>query len=102
MLAWLAFVQSARADGSVVINEISPGDANGSSSWVELYNSSSTESVELGFWRLDAESETAESSYYISLDASIPPGGYLVLERTTTQLTIARSGTIRLLILTRL
>ena len=69
MLAWLASVQSARADGSVVINEISPGDVAGSSSWIELHNTSDTETVELGYWRLDAESETAESSYYISFDA---------------------------------
>ena len=97
MLAWLASVQSARADGSVVINEISPGDANGSSSWVELHNTSNTETVELGYWRLDAENETTESSYYISFEYSIPPGGYIAFERDTTQLTIARSGTIRLL-----
>ena len=97
MLAWLASVQGARADGSVVINEISPGDVVGTSSWIELHNTSGTETVELGYWRLDAESGTAESSHYISLDASIPPGGYLVFERITTQLTIARSGTIRLL-----
>ena len=72
MLAWLASVQAARADGSVVINEISPGDIAGTSSWIELHNISDTETFELGFWRLDAESESAESSHYISLDAVIP------------------------------
>ena len=58
MLAWFASVQSASADGSVVINEISPGDdANGSFQLGRAVQFKQyTESVELGFWRLDAES----------------------------------------------
>ena len=96
MLAWFASVQSASADGSVVINEISPGDANGASSWVELYNSSTDTSVDLGYWQLDTGSEETDDSYYIPINTSILPGGYLVFERSMTGLAIVQSGTLRL------
>ena len=85
----------ALADGTVVINEIYPDYANGGASWIELHNTSTT-TVDLGYWQLDTGSSPDASYFDLPLETSISPGGYLVLEQSTTSLVIAKSGTIRL------
>ncbi|MDE2840685.1 MAG: lamin tail domain-containing protein, partial [Chloroflexota bacterium] len=86
----------ALADGTVVINEIFPDYAGGETSWIELYNSSSSE-VSLDFWQIDTGSDETAESYFIPFGDPIPSGGFLVLELGTTTLVITETGTLRLI-----
>lgn len=79
----------------MVINEIYP-DYAGSTSWIELYNSSSSE-VSLDFWQIDTGSDETAESYLIPFGDPVPSGGFLVLELGTTTLVIAKTGTLRLI-----
>ena len=72
----------ARAD--VIINEImyNPNGSDTGKEWIELFNSSNTESVNIisgkssSAWRFD---DGSTSLHYINEDLTIPPNGYAVL-----------------------
>lgn len=96
MLSWHLPAAGIRADGGVVINEITPGGGDGNAGWIELYNSSANTAVDVGFWQLDTGDGPGAKVYDFPLDTSIAPGAYLVLERSVTGFSIAKSGTLRL------
>ena len=77
-------VSSAAARGSVVINEVmasNPGvipDENGAfPDWVELYNPSQTQSVDLSGWGLSNEAE--EVKWAFPVGSVVQPGEYLTI-----------------------
>ena len=96
-LAWHVPAHTARADDTIFINEVLPDYVNGPGNWIELHNTSASASVSLDFWQLDTGGDANAGVYYIGPDTTIPAGGYLVFERSTTSLSLAKSGTVRLL-----
>ena len=96
-LAWHVPAHTARADDTIFINEVLPDYVNGPGNWIELHNTSATAAVSLDFWQLDTGGDANAGVYYIGPDTTIPAGGYLVFERSATSLSLAKSGTVRLL-----
>lgn len=89
-IAFLLFPQKVFA-ADVVINEFS---SNSDPEWVELYNSSSTEIVDLEGWRLvDSNTQTTDD---IDLSGCITPGGFRLFSRGSGWLNNTGGDTITL------
>ncbi len=71
---------SGYAPNSVVINEVS-NNASGSN-WIELRNTTS-ESIDIGHWYL-SDDAAMETKYRFTVGTSIPPGGFLVVDESST------------------
>jgi len=78
------------ASMSVIINEVAwmGTSASTSDEWIELYNPSATNSINLSGWRLETTESGTKSLSFTFTDCTapknciIPPQGYLLLERT--------------------
>lgn len=95
----IAFLLLARTVFAVVtINEFlanPSGPSSEDTEWIELYNSDST-SIDISNWKLDDE-EGGSSPYSIASGSSIPAGGFLVFEKSTTNVALNNTGdTVRL------
>lgn len=65
---------------AIVINEVAWGGtaANSNHEWIELYNPGTTD-INITGWRL----ATSDNSLSITLNGTVPAGGYFLLERTS-------------------
>lgn len=87
---------------SITINEFLPnpsGPSSEDSEWIELFNSDATP-ADVSGWKLDDE-EGGSSPYVIASGSSIPATGFLVFEKSATNIALNNSGdTVRLFNLT--
>lgn len=93
------WLEGTAAPDTVYVNELlanphtvdwdGDGQANANDEWIELYNLS-TQPVGLGGYLLD-DAEGGSSPYEIPLDTVIPGGGFLLLFRDATGLTLSAS-----------
>lgn len=74
----LFFSSPARADSSVVINELLPQPSTGEEDWVELYNPG-TDAVPLSGWKLTDKGTVTPMKLFGPSD-QIAPGEYLVID----------------------
>lgn len=95
--SFFPFCRSVHA--SVVINEFLPnpsGDPNEDSEWIELYSSDSDQ-VDISGWKLD-DADGGSHPYIFASGSAIIPGGFLVFEKSLTNIALNNSGdTVRLL-----
>lgn len=92
IVALFLFPICSRVD-AVVINEFLPnpsGDSSEDSEWIELYNPDS-DVADISGWKLD-DADGGSNPYILASGSAIVPGGFLVFEKSITNIALNNSG----------